>query len=134
MIEPTASADLMAKFALPARAGAVGNEPGSASFAEALQKAAQTHGRPAAREAATQLVASALLVPVLDAMYERPLAEPPFAPTAAEKRFAPLLSQHLADRIIGAANFPLVDVILDRLLGPETSTAEAPSEPDHVES
>ncbi len=134
MIEPTASADLMAKFALPASAGAGGNDPGGDSFAESLRKAAQTHGRPAAREAATELVASALLVPVLDAMYERPLAEPPFAPTAAEKRFAPLLSQHLADRIIGAANFPLVDLILDRLLGPEAPASEAPLEPDHVES
>ncbi len=134
MIEPTASADLMAKFALPALAGGAGNEPGGESFAESLQKAAQTHGRPAAREAATQLVASALLVPVLDALYERPLAEPPFAPTAAEKRFAPLLSQHLADRIIGAANFPLVDAILDRLLGPEAPASEAPSESDHVKS
>ncbi len=134
MIEPTASAELMAKFALPALAGGAGNEPGGESFAESLQKAAQTYGRPAAREAATQLVASALLVPVLDTMYERPLAQPPFAPTAAEKRFAPLLSQHLADRIIGAANFPLVDAILDRLLGPEAPAPEAPSESDHVES
>ena len=134
MIEPTASADLMAKFALPALAGAAGNEAGGEAFAESLQKAAQTHGRPAAREAATQLVASALLVPVLDAMYERPFAEPPFAPTAAEKRFAPLLSQHMADRIIGAGNFSLVDVILDRLLGPEAPAPEAPSESNHVES
>ena len=89
---------------------------------------------PVTSRGATQLVASALLVPVLDAMYERPLAEPPFAPTTAEKRFAPLLSQHLADRIIGPANFPLVDVILDRLLGPEAPASEAPSESDHVES
>ena len=133
MMEPTASVDVMIKLARPGPAGAIGNEPSGASFAEALQKAAQTHGRPAAREAATQLVASALLVPVLDAMYERPLAEPPFAPTAVEKRFAPMLSQHLADRIIGAANFSLVNTIVDRLLGPETPAPEAPSESDHVE-
>ena len=128
MIEPTASIDVMAKLALAGPAGAIGAGQGSESFAKALQKEAQTHGRTAARQAATELVASALLVPVLDAMYERPLAEPPFAPTAAEKRFAPMLSQHMADRIIGAANFSLVDTILDRLLGPE-----APSETEHVE-
>ena len=109
MIEPTASIDVMAKLALPGPAGAIGAGQGSESFAKALQKEAQTHGRTAARQAATELVASALLVPVLDAMYERPLAEPPFAPTAAEKRFAPMLSQHMADRIIGATNFSLVD-------------------------
>ena len=134
MIEPTASADLIAKLTLPGAAGRAASDPSGASFVQALQQAAEAQGRPAAREAATQLVASALLVPVLDAMYERPRAEPPFAPTAAEKRFAPLLSQHLADRIIGAANFPLVDVILDRLLGPEAPAPQAPSESDHVES
>ena len=133
MIEPTASVDMMAKFARPGAAGGTGAAQGSESFALALQEEAQTHGRSAARQAATELVASALLVPVLDAMYERPLAEPPFAPTAAEKRFAPMLSQHLADRIIGAANFPLVDTILDRLLGPEAPAPEAPSESDHVD-
>ncbi len=133
MIEPTASIDMMAKLARPGPAGGTGAAQGSESFAKALQKEAQTHGRSAARQAATELVASALLVPVLDAMYERPLAEAPFAPTAAEKRFAPMLSQHLADRIIGAANFPLVDTILDRLLGPEVATDDAPSESDHVQ-
>ncbi len=133
MIEPTASVDMMAKFARPGAAGGAGAAQGRESFALALQEEAQTHGRSAARQAATELVASALLVPVLDAMYERPLAEPPFAPTAAEKRFAPMLSQHLADRIIGAANFPLVDTILDRLLGPEAPAPEAPSESDHVD-
>ncbi len=133
MIEPTASIDVMAKLARPGPAGAVGAEQGGKSFAKSLQKAAQAHGRPAARQAATELVASALLVPVLDAMYERPFAKAPFAPTAAEKRFAPLLSQHMADRIIGAANFSLVNTILDRLLGPETPAPEAPSESDHVQ-
>ena len=133
MIEPTASIEVMVKLARPGPVGAIGAEQGGESFAQSLQKAAQTHGRPAARQAATELVASALLVPVLDAMYERPFAEPPFAPTTAEKRFAPLLSQHMADRIIGAANFSLVDTILDRLLGPETPAPEAPSESDHVE-
>ncbi len=133
MIEPTASVDVMAKLALAGPAGAIGSERGGESFAKSLQNAAQKHGRPAARQAATELVASALLVPVLDAMYERPLAEAPFAPTAAEKRFAPMLSQHLADRIIGAANFSLVNTILDRLLGPETPAPEAPSESDHVQ-
>ena len=133
MIEPTASIDVMAKLARPGPAGAIGAEQGGESFAKSLQKAAQAHGRPAARLAATQLVASALLVPVLDAMYERPFAEPPFAPTTAEKRFAPLLSQHMADRIIGAANFPLVEAILDRLLGPEAPTDDVPSEADNVE-
>ena len=134
MIEPTVNVDMMAKLARPGPAGGMGAARGSESFAKALQEEAKTHGRSAARQAATELVAHALLVPVLDAMYERPLAEAPFAPTAAEKRFAPMLSQHMADRIIGAANFSLVDTILDRLLGPEKTTDDAPLESNHVES
>ena len=133
MIEPTASIDVIAKLVPPGLADAIGAEQGSGSFAQALQKEAQTHGRPAARKAASELVAAALLMPVLAAMYERPLAEAPFAPTAVEKRFAPMLSQHMADRIIGATNFSLVDTILDRLLGPETPVTEALSESDHAQ-
>ncbi len=133
MIEPTTNVDMMAKLAHLGPAGGTDAAKGSESFARALQEEAQTHGRPAARQAATELVAQALLVPVLNAMYERPLAEAPFAPTAVEKRFAPMLSQNMADRIMGAANFPLVDTILDRLLGPEKPTDDVPSESDHAE-
>ena len=104
------------------------------SFARALQQTAQANGRAAAREAVTELVASALVVPVISSMQEQPFAEPPFAPTAVEKRFAPLLSRHLADRIVGSANFPLVDVIMDRLLGPESTNNEAKPEAEHVRS
>ena len=75
MIEPTANVDMMAKLARPGPAGAIGAGQGSESFAQALQEEAQTHGRPAARQAVTELIATALLVPVLDAMFERPLAE-----------------------------------------------------------
>jgi hypothetical protein len=38
----------------------------------------------------------------------------PFAPTAAEHRFGPLLDQEIADRIANATHFPLIDAIVAR--------------------
>ena len=89
-----------------------------ASFAHLLAGAAG--GRPEqAREAATQLVSSAFILPVLAARHESSFARPPFAAGFAEKRFAPLLDRTLADRIARAADFPLVRAIVERLM-PET--------------
>ncbi len=105
-------------------------------FAQLLQQATggQTR-REMAREAATQLVAEALIMPVLESMRDSPMLRPPFAPGFAEKRFAPLLDQQIADRITGASNFSLVDQIVDRLLGPiapsSSSNAQPSQEPSH---
>jgi hypothetical protein len=35
----------------------------------------------------------------------------------AEKRFGPMLDQHLADRIVEVSNFDLVDAIAERYAG-----------------
>lgn len=85
------------------------------SFAAVLSQAAGDWA--AGREAASQLVSSAFILPVLAALRESQFLEPPFAPTFAERRFQPLLDQQIADRITSAANFPLVDAIVDRYLG-----------------
>ena len=90
-----------------------------AAFSQVLEQAAHGRDRATARDAATRLVASAFVMPVLASMHDSPFLEPPFAPTFAQKQFQPLLDRHLSDRITGSANFPLVDVIVDRLLGPE---------------
>jgi Rod binding domain-containing protein len=100
---------------------------GAAAFSQVLQQAARDQDRAVARDAASRLVSSVFILPVLAAMRDSPFLEPPFAPTFAEKQFQPLLHQHLADRITGAANFSLVDVILDRLLGPESPPAAVPA-------
>ena len=112
------------------------DDHGARPFAQLLQQATggQTR-REIAREAATQLVAAALIMPVLESMRDSPMLRPPFAPGLAEKRFAPLLDQQIADRIAGAANFSLVDQIVDRLLGPITppssSNVQPSQEPSH---
>ena len=61
------------------------------------------------REAAEQLVATTLVVPILAQLRETSRAAGPFAPSTAEKRFGPLFDQALSDRIVKGANFPLVD-------------------------
>ncbi|MHC4991793.1 MAG: hypothetical protein ACYTGC_12510 [Planctomycetota bacterium] len=95
-------------------------------FSQVLDRAALNRDRAVAREAATRLVSSVFIMPVLASMHDSPFLEPPFAPTFAEKQFQPLLDQHVADRITGASNFPLVDVIVDRLLGPESPADAGP--------
>jgi len=99
---------------------------GGELFSQALHQATQDQDRAVARNAATQLVSSVFIIPVLAALHDSPFAKPPFAPSFAEKQFQPLLDQQIADRIAGAANFSLVDVIVDRLLGPESPPAPAP--------
>ena len=96
-----------------------------AAFSQVLQQAARGRDREAARDAATRLVSSVFVMPVLASMHDSPFLEPPFAPTFAQKQFQPLLDRHLADRITGSASFPLVDVIVDRLLGPEPAPASS---------
>ncbi len=90
-----------------------------ASFSQVLGNLAGSEDRAAVREAASQLVSSTFIMPVLQSLRESPFVGPPFEPGFAEQRFQPLLDEQVADRITGAANFPLVDVIVDRLLGPD---------------
>ncbi len=91
---------------------------GNRTFNAVLSKAAQDQDREAVRQAAAQLVSSTFIMPVLRAMHDSPFLEPPFAPGYAEKRFQPLLDQQVADRLTTAARFPLIDVIVERLMGP----------------
>ena len=68
------------------------------------------------RTSAQQLVATAFVMPVLQQMDSsslRPL-DGPFAKNAVEKRFSPLMHQHLADRITGSQSFGLVDAVVKR--------------------
>lgn len=74
-----------------------------------------------ARRAAEQLVASSLVVPVLAQLHEGPFRSELFAPGSAERRFAPMLDQHLADRITASGRFPIVDAIADRLSGRDST-------------
>ena len=68
------------------------------------------------KEAASKLVSSALVLPVLQSLHESPWRPQSgaFAAGPSEKRFAPLLDQQFADRITQASNFGLIDSIVRR--------------------
>ncbi len=95
---------------------------GGTGFAAAMGRASASQDREIVRQAAAQLVASTFIMPVLQSMHDSPFLKPPFAPGFAEKQFQPLLDQQVADRLTSAARFPLIDVITDRLMGPEKPT------------
>ena len=92
---------------------------GGAGFAAVLGRTSASQDREIVRQAAAQLVASTFIMPVLQSMHDSPFLKPPFAPGFAEKQFQPLLDQQVADRLTSAARFPLIDLITDRLMGPE---------------
>ncbi|MHA7813652.1 MAG: rod-binding protein [Phycisphaerales bacterium] len=62
-----------------------------------------------ARTAAEGLIATSFIKPILTQVRESNNAPAPFGPTQAEKQFGSLLDNQLADEITRAAQFPLVD-------------------------
>jgi hypothetical protein len=68
------------------------------------------------RVSAEKLVASAMLMPILDGLSSSPLRpeDGPFAQSVVEERFGPMLHQHLADRMMQSRSFGLVDAVIDR--------------------
>ena len=69
-----------------------------------------------AREAAEQFIGMAFIQPMLAELRSGTFAAEPFAATAAEERFGPMMDAILSDRIMSATNFPLTDRIADQLL------------------
>lgn len=98
------------------------------AFQEALLKVDPALRRQKATEAATQLVSTAFILPVLEDMQEGIFRAEMFAANTVEKRFAPLLNQRIADSIAAAANFPLVEALVNHLVGPEVSDEETPED------
>ena len=118
-IDPTASMTLPLAAS---RGSALVPLSDPSAFIQTLRNAS-TDSRETGREAATSFVASAFLMPILATLHESPFElKAPFAPGIGEKRFSPLLDQHLSDRIAKASNFPLVDVIVDRFLRNDPAT------------
>jgi len=98
------------------------------AFKEALLKVDPAERRQKATEAATQLVSTAFILPILENMQEGFFRAEMFAANTVEKRFAPLLNQRIADSIAIASNFPLVEALVNRLVGPEVSDKEKPED------
>lgn len=77
----------------------------------------------AAREAAEQIVSVTLVQPLLMRLRESNMAAPPLAPSRGERQFQSLMDAHVAQEVVKAANFPLVDELARRLLRDATPAA-----------
>jgi len=70
-----------------------------------------------ARRSAEQFVAGTLILPMLKQLRDSATAAPPpFGPSEGEKKFHALADAKLADSIVSAKGFPLVDRLTDTLL------------------
>lgn len=97
-------------------------------LARASEREPGSSPEAAARRAAEEFVASALITPVLKALREQNSAAPPFAPGDGERLFGPLLDEEIAFRISRAERFPLVDRLARDLL--KHGSADAPEAPE----
>jgi Rod binding domain-containing protein len=81
-------------------------------FAAALARApasATDSREQRARDGAEQLVAVALVQPLLKQLRESNNAAAPFAPTSGERSFRSLMDAALAQRMVRSQSWPLVD-------------------------
>lgn len=69
-----------------------------------------------AREAVEQLVSSAFILPLMQEVRDQPLDSDLFDGGYAEDSFRQQLDTVLADRMVAGGNFPVVEVIYDRIM------------------
>jgi Rod binding domain-containing protein len=89
------------------------------SFAGVLARAAREPSatpESAARESAEQLVSVAFVQPMLKLVRDTNRAAPPWAPTPGEKMFGGLADAELAQRLVHASRFPIVERLTRDLL------------------
>ncbi len=106
-----------------------------ASFSSVLSRAqtrpdkANQSPEQKAREAAEQLVATALVQPVLKQLRETNNAAEPFKPNSAERSFGQMMDTQLSQRIVGSKSWALVGRVAQTLMkrGAATSKAEVPA-------
>jgi Rod binding domain-containing protein len=72
--------------------------------------------KDAARQSAQDFVAVTLVQPLLKQLRESNHAAAPFAPSSAELQFRSMADAQIAQRIVRATNFPIVDAVARNLL------------------
>lgn len=89
-----------------------------ALFSDALAKArgAERGTAGEARDAAEQLVAASLILPVLKGLREGNQAAAPFAPGPGEKAFRGMMDDMLAQKLVKRSNWVLVDKVAERIV------------------
>ena len=93
-------------------------------FAEVLGTAqrradAELSPEQQARESAEQLVAIAFIQPILSQLRSTDNAAEPFKATQGEQQFRALWDAQIAQDMVRASNFPLVDAIAEKMLRTE---------------
>ena len=86
-------------------------DAGFARFLASASASGDAIANDETRRAAEQLVAVTFIQPILRAARESNNAAPPFAPTALEKQFGPLMDARLSDSIMRSSRWPLIDRI-----------------------
>lgn len=81
-----------------------------------------------ARDGAQQFVAIAFVQPILAQLRQTNSAAPPFAPSAAERQFQSLFDGQIAQQIVRASHFPLVDRIASDLLKRTSEPTAGPAD------
>lgn len=76
------------------------------------------------RELAEQMVSAALVMPLLKELRQSNRAAPPFGPTGSEKTLGPLADAALAQRMVRAEGWGIVER-LERVFGERAGEAEA---------
>lgn len=88
-----------------------------------------------ARKAAQGLVSTTFIEPILKQARESNDAPPPFGPSRVEKQFGALLDTSLAEEIVQASDFPLVDrIAADLSKHGKHAAPDASASPDTPES
>jgi Rod binding domain-containing protein len=103
-------------------------DPNANSLAKAIKPTNESETVSAAsqaREAAEGLVSTTFIEPILKQLRESNNTPPPFGPSNAEKQFSALLDTKLSDEIVKAANFPLVERIIENILRNAPSDEQA---------
>lgn len=77
------------------------------------------------REAAEQLVAAALVSPVLKGLRESPWATEPFKANSAERSFRQISDAALAHRLVKSERWPLVEAVARRVLRDGVAATQA---------
>jgi Rod binding domain-containing protein len=70
----------------------------------------------AAKESAREFVAVTLVQPLLKQLRDTSQAAAPFAPSGAERQFRSMLDAQMAQRIVRASNFGIVDAVARNLM------------------
>ncbi len=125
------SAPTTTPFSTPAdRQREFANLLGRASSTE-VGKVAERQKSARQKEAAQDMVAIALVQPILKGLRDGNHAAAPFGPGPAEKQFGGFVDAQWSRSLVRSNNFPLVNAV-QRWMGDRSSPAAAPPQPSSI--